>query len=191
MGLELGVFAAARLAQAFVRRANPQIGITAMHEAHSQLPPVRADSSRHERATFNWWRWFWIVFLVVSLAYAWHCFYVPSNGIAWASTFNSAQQQASESGKPIILFFTGDWCVPCRIMKRNVWADRQVAAAVNAGFIPVMIDVDDPEAVAVVDRYAVRGTPITFVTDPQGNVLRYVAGGMGKAEFLELLGKAK
>ena len=28
-------------------------------------------------------------------------------------------------------------------MKRTVWADEQVAATVNAAFVPVMIDVDD------------------------------------------------
>jgi protein disulfide-isomerase len=139
---------------------------------------------------FLWlWRWFWRVTLVVSLVYAWYCFYVPSNSVAWADSYASAQKQAAQSGKPIILFFTGKWCVPCRIMKRNVWADDQVKAKVNAAFIPVMIDVDDPDAAAALSRYGVGPTPITIITDPQGNVLKQQAGGMGKADFLELLGK--
>ena len=111
------------------------------------------------------------VTLVVSLGYAWYCFYVPSNNVAWAKDYTSAQQQAAQSGKPIILFFTGKWCVPCRIMKRNVWADEQVTASVNAGFIPVTIDVDDPNAAAALSRYRVGATPTTIITDPQGKVL--------------------
>jgi protein disulfide-isomerase len=133
------------------------------------------------------WVWFWRVTLVVSLSYAWYCFYVPSNSIVWADNYTSAQHQAAQSGKPIILFFTGKWCVPCKIMKRNVWADEQVTESVNAAFIPVMIDVDDPDDAAVLVRYNVGGTPITVVTDPNGNALQWRAGGIGKSEFLELL----
>ena len=40
-------------------------------------------------------------------------------------------------------------------MKRNVWADEQVAASVNAGFIAVTIDVDDPSVAETLSRYRV------------------------------------
>ena len=160
-----------------------------MNDAQSQSPPSADTASQPDRAKFNWWRWFWIATLVVSLPYAWYCFYVPVNNIAWADNYTSAQQQAAQSGKPIILFFTGKWCVPCRIMKRNVWADEQVTASVNAEFIPVTIDVDDPDAAVAIRRYNVGITPITIITDPQGNVLQQKEGGIGKADFLELLGK--
>jgi protein disulfide-isomerase len=147
-------------------------------------------ASKPVRAKFNYWRWFWIATLVVSLPYAWYCFYVPSNNIAWASDFNSAELQASQTGKPIILFFTGKWCVPCRIMKRTVWADEQVAASVNKSFIPVTIDVDDPDSAATRSRFSVGVTPSTIITDSSGNVLQQKVGGMGKADFLEMLGSS-
>ncbi|QDS94046.1 thiol:disulfide interchange protein precursor [Roseimaritima multifibrata] len=133
------------------------------------------------------WQAFWLTFLVVSLAYAWYCFYVPSNSVVWAENYAAAQQQAVQSDKPIILFFTGDWCVPCRIMKRNVWADDEVAATVNAKFVPVMLDVNDPGAVDALKRYSVGSTPKTVVADKDGNVLRQRDGGITKSEFLDLL----
>ena len=58
---------------------------------------------------------------------------------------------------------------------------------VNAAFIPVTIDVDDPDNAAILVRYNVGGTPITIVTDPNGNALQWRVGGIGKSEFLELL----
>ena len=133
------------------------------------------------------WIWFWRVTLVVSLSYAWYCFYVPSNSIVWADNYTSAQHQAAQSGKPSIMFFTGKWCVPCKIMKRQVWADDQVMNTVNAAFIPVTIDVDDPDNDAVLVCYNVGGTPIMIVTDPNGNALQWRVRGIGKSEFLELL----
>ena len=133
------------------------------------------------------WIWFWRVTLVVSIFYAWYCFYVPSNSIAWADDYPSAQQQADQTGKPIVLFFTGNWCVPCKIMKRQVWADDDVMKTVNSDFVPVSIDVDDPNNASLLVRYNVGGTPITIVTDPNGKALRWRVGGIGKSDFLKLL----
>ena len=163
-----------------------------MNDLQSQLPTSSDSKSLPKgKPFFHFWRCFWLSFLVVSLAYAWYCFYVPSNGVAWADNYTVAQQQAVQSGKPMILFFTGKWCVPCRIMKRNVWADQQVTATVNAEFIPVLIDVDDPNSGEAMTHYRVGVTPITIVVDSKGNVLKHKQGGIGKAEFLELIGTLK
>jgi len=134
---------------------------------------------------------FWLAFLVISLGYAWYSFYAPANDVAWAEDFTAAQQQAVETDKPMILFFTGAWCSPCQIMKRQVWADDQVASKVNAEFVPVTIDVDNPGAAATLSRYGVHITPTTILTDPAGSVLQEERGGMSKADFLDWLGKAE
>ena len=135
------------------------------------------------------WRGFWLSFLVVSLAYAWYCFYTPPNRVSWSADYPEAQQQAVQSDKPMILFFTATWCVPCRIMKRTVWADEQVATEVNERFIPLMVYADDPDMDEVFSRYRVGATPTTIIMDPQGNVLEWVQGKIEKADFLNLLEK--
>lgn len=140
-----------------------------------------------KRSLLSFWRCFWLTFLVVSLAYAWYCFYVPANQIAWAESYAAAQRQAVASDKPLLHYFTGTWCVPCRIMKRQVWADEEVTAVVNGHFIPVAIDVASPDQAELLARYKVEGAPVTIIVDPQGQALRWRAGGMGKSEFLELL----
>ena len=133
---------------------------------------------------------FWLSFLFVSLSYAWYSFYAPSNDILWDDNYTEAQQQAPESGKPIILFFTGKWCSPCQIMKHQVWADNQVISAVNAGVIPVMIDVDDKSMTQTLAQYNVSVTPKTIVTDSKGIVLQEKEEGISKTEFLQMLEKA-
>ena len=147
--------------------------------------------SRPPQAKFNFWKWFWLSTIPISLGWLWHDFYAPDNHVTWAKDYSSAQKQATSTGKPIIVFFTGKWCSPCRIMKRNVWADSEVESKVNAGFAAVMVDVDDPQSSAVVRRYRVGATPTTVITDPKGNVLQQVQGGIDKARFLEMIASPK
>lgn len=136
------------------------------------------------------WKLFWLTFLVVSLAYAWYSFYVPSNDVAWANNMISARELADKSDKNMLLFFTGKWCVPCRIMKREVFADKEVMKAINTQVIPVMIDIDAPKMKEFVEYYKIGTTPITIFTDSKGNVLDYAVGKIGKPKFLEMLKKS-
>ncbi|MFK7734836.1 MAG: thioredoxin family protein [Pirellulaceae bacterium] len=159
-----------------------------MNDTQSDISlPDGSESPLPRKPFFHFWRSFWLTFLVASLAYAGYCFYVPSNDIAWADDYASAQRQAARTGRPIILYFTGTWCVPCRIMKRQVWADEQVRALVNAEFVPVAIDVDAPESAELMTTYQVKGPPVTIVCNPKGTVVDWRAGGISKTEFLELL----
>lgn len=130
---------------------------------------------------------FWLSFLFASLAYAWYSFYVPSNDIEWAEDMNEAEMLAESSDKNLMLFFTGTWCVPCKVMKRQVFADKQVASAVNAKVVPVIIDVDDPKSKEIVERYKAGVTPITLFIDGNGDVLDYGVGKMEKEAFMQML----
>ncbi|MDX1963662.1 MAG: thioredoxin family protein [Pirellulales bacterium] len=172
----------------FIPSSHTEYERTHMNESSSQPAATgSAEPLPDRRNRFHFWRCFWLTFLVVSLVYAWYSFYVPPNSIAWADNYTSALQQAADSGKPMILYFTGTWCVPCRVMKRRVWADEEVKGLVNTQFIPVAIDFDNPDDTEVLARYNVGGPPVTIITDSQGNALRWRAGGISKTEFLELL----
>lgn len=135
----------------------------------------------------SFWKWFWLTFLVVSLVYAWYSFYVPSNDIEWDNNITSVQNLTNNSGKNTLIFFTGKWCVPCRIMKREVFADKDVMKIINSQVIPVMIDIDDPNTEELVKHFKVGATPTTIIINPEGKVLDYAVGRIGKKKFIEML----
>lgn len=100
----------------------------------------------------------------------------------------TAQKIAEESDKNIMLFFTAEWCSPCHIMKREVFADETVSNIINSKVVPVIIDVDDPKMADVVKLYEVGVTPVTIFTDAEGEVIDYAVGKINKKEFLKMLG---
>lgn len=130
---------------------------------------------------------FWLSFLAVSLLYAGYSFYAPANEVNWFTDVNKAKELAQTEGRPMVYFLTATWCSPCRIMKREVWADAEVEAMVNEGFVAVLVDVDDPQSAPVLERYNVGGTPWTIFTDPHDQVLDYRYGAIPKAEFMAML----
>lgn len=149
-------------------------------------------SPKHvNKKSHPFWRWFWLSFLAVSLAYAWYSFYAPSNEIKWVNNVTSIEELTKNSSKNTLLFFTGEWCSPCRIMKREIFADDEVEKIVNSQVTPVMIDIDNPNTKEIVKYYKVGVTPTTIIIDSQGKVLDYAIGKIKKKKFLKMLNDAE
>lgn len=144
-----------------------------------------------KKKSHPFWQFFWLTFLVVSLWYAWYSFYAPSNDIVWENNIESAQNLASNADKNIMVFFTADWCSPCRIMKRQVFADNDIMKTMDAKVVPVEINIDDQNAEALVKQYNIGATPTTIFIDPQGKVIDYAVGKVEKSKFLEMLENQK
>lgn len=144
-----------------------------------------------KKKSHPFWQFFWLTFLVVSLWYAWYSFYAPANDIVWEKNIESAQNLANNSDKNIMIFFTADWCSPCRIMKRQVFADNEVMKAIDTKVVPVEINIDDPNSEALVKQYNIGATPTTIFIDAKGKVIDYAVGKVEKTKFLEMLNNLK
>ena len=98
----------------------------------------------------------------------------PDDNIAWRTDFEAAMAEAEASGKPLLVNFTADWCGPCVAMKRDVWPRGSVGDAVSSGYIPVRLDVDEPEGQRMGMHYGVSAIPTTIVATAEGEELERV-----------------
>ena len=73
--------------------------------------------------------------------------------IAWQT---SIPQDTTEA-RPTLLYFTADWCPPCKAMKANAWPDERVEAILKASYTPVYVDIDADPAAA--QAYGVEQIP--------------------------------
>ena len=147
----------------------------------------KSSQNSTKKKSHPFWKFFWLTFLVLSLVYAWYSFYTPSNEIKWKENITSIEKIKNSSDKNMLLFFTGKWCSPCRIMKREVFADDEVEKLVNDKVIPITIYIDNPKTKEIVQYFKVGATPTTIIVNSNGEVLDYAVGKMNKKEFLEML----
>ena len=144
-----------------------------------------------KKKSHPFWKFFWLSFLVLSLAYAWYSFYAPSNEIEWENNISSIEEITNSSNKNTLLFYTGKWCSPCRIMKREVFADKEVEKIVNSKVTPIIIDIDNPNTKEIVNKYKIGATPTTIIIDSNGEVLDYAVGKIDKKKFLEMINNSE
>jgi protein disulfide-isomerase len=99
----------------------------------------------------------------------------PTQRIRWRDDLPAALAEARAANKPVLLYFTAEWCGPCQYMKRNVFSDASVGQASEA-YVPVRIDHDARPDLIV--QYQVEGMPWFGVLDHDGRPVRILNRGV-------------
>lgn len=112
--------------------------------------------------------------------------------VAWRHSYDQAVAESNETARPLLMFFTADWCPPCTQMKAWVFSDHGVAQTIEAGFIPVRVDLSReglPDQF-LADRYGVQAIPTILILTPDGRTISMSAGYLSKSELLTWLENA-
>jgi len=98
----------------------------------------------------------------------------------WAKT----TQTAKEQHKLIFLDLYATWCGPCRMLRKNTFSNKEVAALFNSNFINASIDVEKGIGITLAEKYNVSMLPTLVIADSEGNPILYTTGYMEPKELL-------
>ena len=89
--------------------------------------------------------------------------------LRWRAWGPEAFEEARARNAPILLDISAVWCHWCHVMDRTTYADPEVAAAIEEGFVPVRVDNDRRPDIN--RRYNMGGWPTTAFLTPGGEIL--------------------
>jgi thioredoxin:protein disulfide reductase len=86
--------------------------------------------------------------------------------IEWESYSDGKLSSALESGKPVVLYFSASWCIPCLELDRLTFTDETVIDEMSR-FVLLKVDLtnfDSPESQELRSTYSIAGVPtIVFI----------------------------
>lgn len=100
----------------------------------------------------------------------------------WQPTLDTAQRVAAQTQRLVLVYFHADWCRACMLMDQEVFSDPEIAGRIQAGFVPVRINVDHFPLTA--RQYGVTVLPTTVVIVPHGALLGSIPGHAQAAAYL-------
>lgn len=123
----------------------------------------------------------------------------PRNFIRWMN-YSDALEKAKTEPRLIFVDLYADWCVPCRIMDKNVYSDLTVGAILNTRFYPVKLDADSQDSImcdgikntvqrCYFDVWELNALPAFVLVAPKGMSILTVTQSMTAQEMQQLLGK--
>src|SRR5262249_25607923 len=111
-----------------------------------------------------------------------------SSGIRWLNFSPQALAQARSEGRPAVVDFRADWCLPCLEMEKTTFVSPAVATRAGA-FTMLSADVTDASkaAAALLSSYGVLGVPTTLFFSPDGTEQHRMVGYVSPEEFARML----
>jgi len=94
--------------------------------------------------------------------------------LSWRPFDSVAMQAAQRRRLPVLIEFTADWCLNCKVLERTVYTDPQViAAAQTAGVAAFRVDMTEPDLPRerLLLSYGGAGLPFAVLLDPHGAVV--------------------
>lgn len=121
----------------------------------------------------------------------------PKSLVHWMG-YSEAFALAKSKPKLVFVDLYADWCVPCRVMDKNVYMNPMVADALNQYFYPVKLDADSQDSImcdgqkntvqrCYFDVWELNALPAFVLVAPKGMSILTVTDSMSPQEMLELL----
>ncbi len=119
---------------------------------------------------------------------------VPRDEILWFDYSEEMIASAAQQGKPVMLDFYADWCIPCKELDKFTFSEEEVVKK-SRNFIMLKVDMTrtgNPEVQELKKKYQIKGVPTLVFLSPQGEEIpeTRIVGFVDKNQFLPIMERA-
>lgn len=119
--------------------------------------------------------------------------FAPKQGVIWESFAPEKLTQAVQAGKPVVMDFYADWCIPCHELDQFTYTDPTVIEKLD-GFVRMKVDLTnptDPAIEALTEKFEIVGVPTILFLNEKGEEVKgtRITGFVPAKEFMEILEK--
>jgi thioredoxin:protein disulfide reductase len=107
------------------------------------------------------------------------------SAIEWQAFDSTGLEVARQAGRPVVLDFLADWCIPCHEMERTTFLDPAVRQeAARFAMLRADITRESEDSSDLVERYDVHGVPTIIFYDSSGTEAQRLVGYVSAEEML-------
>ena len=104
--------------------------------------------------------------------------------IEWIKSYGEGMKLAKSTRRPVMLFFTANWCGYCRKLIQEVYSNDSVAKE-SKRFVNIWINIDEDRKTPA--EYGIRGVPTVFFLDPDGQTAMLYTGPRTPEHFARVM----
>ncbi len=108
-------------------------------------------------------------------------------GVRWQPNLETARRIAAQTNRLVLIHFWADPCEPCRRMEQDVFSRADVAAAMEANYVPVQVNAQHLPKTA--RDFGVTRYPTEIIMTPQGDVVDRTVGASFAQQYVDRLNR--
>lgn len=101
-----------------------------------------------------------------------------------------ALEKAKKENKLVFVDVYADWCVPCKMMERDVFSDKAISNLMNEKFVSLKINAEKGNGKNIAAIFEVIAYPTLLFLDENGRILERKEGAAYHSELKQLANRA-
>src|SRR6218665_2964069 len=91
-------------------------------------------------------------------------------------SYDELLRESKKQKKPIILEFWANWCIPCRKMQNETFANPEFASYINRNFLVYKVNIDTFDGMDIADKYNIDAYPTLVLLDSKNKYINRYKG---------------
>lgn len=101
--------------------------------------------------------------------------------------YKANKLQAAREDKYLLLTFSADWCMPCKVMEETVFKDNQIVSHLNEHFVEMKVDIDDFDGINLKQHFKVERVPTFIMLNKNDEIVGRYSRSMSTEKMLKIL----